>query len=136
MIADQATDRVIRDRLASLCHRAIDVRLSLEELLAELPGEYRQDEYYTTVRNDLVDGVEHVPAKNWGKMTDYEQWERTEMYSTLILHIVLLGSSLATPALLRIYREISPQLPADVPWVRRIASDRLLASEKVPPPTA
>jgi len=102
-----------REQMVVLCARALKAELNFDELVAAFPNGEPDDEYLAIAYEDLVDGVEHLPATFSGK-TDITAWENSEMFAALSLHLLLLTESEDTSELLHFYHYVSGHRPLAV----------------------
>ena len=110
---DTIAEKAARERMIALCTQALDTDLSFDELVAEFPHGAPANEYLAIVYEDLVDGVEHLPAELFGK-TDFPAWKASEMYAALTLHLLLLSGPEELRELPCLYRHIRTRDPISV----------------------
>lgn len=121
---DTTSESAMRERMLSLCTRALKAELGFAELVAEFPTGSPSEEYFAIVYEDLVDGVEHLPGKLSGEI-DYKAWSESEAYAALKLHVLLLGGRDSLGDLPALYNSVRVHDPLPV---ERIGD--LLAKER------
>jgi hypothetical protein len=76
------------------CERALRIEITLEEAKRLWP-EVPTDPYLASVREDLVFGLEHVPASRAHPRGDPDRWRKMPEYDDLSARVTELRSRLA-----------------------------------------
>ncbi|TLY22774.1 MAG: hypothetical protein E6K68_02065 [Nitrospirae bacterium] len=95
-----------RAQIAVFCDKAIQGKLTLNELYQQWPNELQKSKLASGIYEDIEEGVQHFPGKLFSGKPDYETWKSSEMYAKLYLDKKLLASDGSEDELVKVREAI------------------------------
>ena len=112
--------------MESLCTRALEGTLSLEEFYREWPGHPEEGSFLGSVFDDLEDGVQHAPGTWLAGNIDLQKWKKSWEYLVICLDLQLLQSGKDPDQLLEVRAEVLAAKRMSLAEMRSFVTRRLL----------
>jgi hypothetical protein len=90
----------------SLCRRALEGALSLDDFYQEWPCRPEKGSFWGTLYDDLEDAIQHAPGTWFAGKVDLPKWQDSWEYFVICLDLQLLRSSGDLARLLEIRDEV------------------------------
>src|SRR5580765_5364840 len=86
-------DQEINGIVRSLCKEALDGTLKLKDFYERWPIQANAVSFFDHIREDIEDGIEHLPGYWLKGGIDYESWHGSRSFLILYLDVALLNCS-------------------------------------------
>lgn len=112
----------------SLCTRALEGTLNLEDFYREWPGRPEKGSFLESIYDDIEDGVQHAPGTWIAGKIDLQKWKESWEYLVICLDLQLLRSGKDPDQLLELRNEILSAKRMSLADMQSLVAQRLSKS--------